>query len=255
MTYEDKAPIDQRWKLNTYAEYAKKQLPAGKYLCMLDSIKQIRTKINPKFWDVEKKGPMPEDGREFKLAFVFRPLEIKTEPDEVCEITKMVRPSSFDRSSCYKLLAQMSPTGNVPPEIAARSDKYQQWAMAMIGSPFWVMSTPSDNGQYNNLVSVMPADDSEITKAMNRAGGGEAPVKPSAPDLAGLSGFEGMPGVESFPYVYDLSKLAEVPRSKAILAIEAAGAKEFNGKFRSPKALDRFAKYLVADAVGEVDPF
>lgn len=258
MSYEDKAPIDQRWKLATYADKNRKVIPAGKYLCLLDTIRQIRTNINPKYWDIEKRGPMPEDGKEFKLLFAFRPIEVRLSDDEECFISKMVRPSSFERSSCYKLLAQMSPTGTVPPEIAARSDKYQQWALAFIGSPFWVMNSPSANGQYNNLQSVMPAEDSEIAKSMDRAGiHGIRPTeeKPPAPKLEQLSGFEGMPGIESFPFVYDLSKLADVPRNRAIVAIEAAGAREFNGKFRSPTELIRFAKYLVADQAGEVDPF
>jgi len=111
-------------------------LPSGQYLC---NFVEIEHKMMNK-WQSEE--------QEMKLILKFHVVGA-----EENRINKVAAAKCHPRSALVKIATQMG----APDYAKTDNDGLWSWLNEQIDKEFLIMSEPSDNGRFNNLMGIMPA--------------------------------------------------------------------------------------------------
>lgn len=138
----------EKWDFRESNDGYSEEFPkgAGWYDCELSEIKQIQVPSNPAFWDVKKRGPMPE--KQTMLLFLFK-------HDGLYEASRVCTPSMSVKSNMLKLLKALH-GAELPDIIMSSQENYQAFAMSLIGSSWQLQISRAKNGKRNTVDSIGP---------------------------------------------------------------------------------------------------
>lgn len=158
--------VTNEWVINSGSGFKRHVWPQGRFKCVLNEVKQIKTRRGERYCDPEK-GQSPEDLVN-RIVFTFIPIEesalVDVSPAEIAELSAMYNPSFGEGAKLPGFLAQLSING-VVPEFNQDAAAFRNWCHQHIGYEYLVSHMPNKAKTRSDVVSIAFLGKGEVQEA------------------------------------------------------------------------------------------